>query len=317
LQEGEDAVGTPPERAGGALAGRLSRAVAEVEQSPGALAALSALAALAGARSLPLARRTTLGLAAAGAVGAHARRAGRLQRDVRSATDAASLTAILGGAAPLFGRWAVEADFAGIVAREVEQTPGLVVECGSGATTLVIAAMLRRSGRGRLLSIEHDAAYAERTRRALEGAELADLVELVVAPLREQQIAGRTVAWYDAERVTAALDAEIDLLVVDGPPQWTRWSRWPALPTLHPHLSPQAVVLVDDGRTRAALGATRAWTQALPDMERYWLDSVKGTWLLRRRPHDGADRRRVETLLKVAGALQPRPSGSGLWPVRR
>ncbi|MEA2320903.1 MAG: hypothetical protein QOD81_753, partial [Solirubrobacteraceae bacterium] len=36
MQEGEDAVGTPPERAGGALAGRLSRAVAEVEQSPGA-----------------------------------------------------------------------------------------------------------------------------------------------------------------------------------------------------------------------------------------------------------------------------------------
>jgi predicted O-methyltransferase YrrM len=317
LQEGEDAVGTPPERAGGALAGRLARAVAELEHSPGALAVLSAVAATAGARSLPRAVRTTLGLAAAGAVGAHARRAGRLQRDVRSGTDAASLCAILGGAAPLFGRWAVEADFAGIVAREVEQTPGLVVELGSGATTLVIAAMLRRSGRGHLVSVEHDEVYAHRTRRALEAAGLADGVEVVVAPLREQPVAGRTVVWYDAHRVTEALDADVDLLVVDGPPQWTRWSRWPALPALHPHLAPRAVVLVDDGRTRAALGATRAWTDAFPDMERYWLDSVKGTWLLRRRAHDGADRGRTETLLKLVGALQPRPSGSGLWPVRR
>jgi predicted O-methyltransferase YrrM len=317
LQLGEDEVGAPPTGAAGALAGRLSRAVAEVEQSAVALAALTALATVAATRPLPLGRRVTLGLAAAGAVGSHVRAAGRLAREVRSATDAASLTAVLGGAAPLFGRWAVEADFAGIVAREVEQAPGLVVECGSGATTLIIAAMLRRSGRGRLVSIEHDEAYAERTTRALEAAGLLDVVELVVAPLRDRQVAGRTVRWYDAERVTQAIDADIDLLVVDGPPQRTRWSRWPALAVLHPRLAPHATVLVDDGRTRAALATTRAWTDAFPDLERYWLDSVKGTWLLRRRPDDRSDGRSLGTLLKVAGALQPRPSGSGLWPVRR
>jgi predicted O-methyltransferase YrrM len=315
-QQGQRAAVASPDGAGGALAGRVARALAEAEHSPGALGALTGLATTTGARSLPAAGRVALGLAVAGAVSAHVRRSGRLQREVRGAVDAATLAAALGGAAPLFGRWAVEPDFAGIVAREVEHTPGLVVECGSGATTLIIAAMLRRAGRGRLVSIEHDAAYAERTRRALDAAGLHELVDVVVAPLRDQDVAGRAVSWYDADAVAGAIDGEIDVLVVDGPPQRTPWSRWPALAILHGRLAPEATVLVDDGRTRAALVTTRAWTEALDDMERYWLDTVKGTWLLRRRP-DRPPRRGTDALLRVVAVLQPHPSGSGLWPVRR
>jgi predicted O-methyltransferase YrrM len=316
LRQEQPARVASPDGAGGRLAGRVGRALTEAEQSPGVLGALTGVATAAGARSLPAAGRAALGLAVAGAVGAHVRRSARLQREVRGAVDAASLAAALGGAAPLFGRWAVEPDFAGIVAREVEHTPGLVVECGSGATTLIIAAMLRRAGSGRLVSIEHDADYAERTRRALDAAGLHDLVDVAVAPLRDQEVAGRAVSWYDAGVVAGAIDGEIDVLVVDGPPQRTPWSRWPALAVLHGRLAPEATVIVDDGRTRAARVTTRAWTEALGDMERYWLDTVKGTWLLRRRP-GRPPRRGSDALLKVVAALQPRPSGSGLWPVRR
>jgi hypothetical protein len=84
---------------------------------------------------------------------------------IRSAEDAAALSAGLGPAAPLFGRWAAEGDFAGMIVRELERSPRLVVECGSGSTTVVIADKLRQSGSGRVVSLEHDALYLARTTR--------------------------------------------------------------------------------------------------------------------------------------------------------
>jgi predicted O-methyltransferase YrrM len=181
----------------------------------------------------------------------------------------------------------------------------------------VIGAMLERAGRGRLVSLEHDPAYAERIRRLVGQAGLADRVEIVVAPLRPCRLEQRVVPWYDTGITARAADAPIDVLVVDGPPQLTRWSRWPAVPVLHDRLAPGATVLVDDGRTAAALTSTAAWTRAFPDMERYWLDSLKGTWILERRAGAPRDRRLVDVLRPAVSALSPRPSGSGRWPVRR
>jgi PAS domain S-box-containing protein len=64
------------------------------------------------------------------------------------------------------GGWALDHEAAAILAREVATTlPGTVVELGSGTSTLVIVLQRRRTGCGHVYSLEHDAAYAERTRR--------------------------------------------------------------------------------------------------------------------------------------------------------
>jgi hypothetical protein len=86
---------------------------------------------------------------------------------------------------------------------------------------------------------------------------------------------------------------------------------------LHERLAPGATVFVDDGRTPAARASSAAWTHAFPDMERYWVDSLKGTWILERRAGAPRNRRLADTLRPAVSALSPRPSGSGLWPVRR
>jgi hypothetical protein len=280
------------------------------------MASLAGLGTAWAGRDLPLAKRLAVSVAAGVAVAGGVRADNRREREARNVADAASLGAAVGGAAPLFGGWAIEADFAAIIARNVEHGAEVVVECGAGASTLVIAAMLQRTGRGRLVSLEHDRAYAERIRRVVDAAGLGGRVEVVVAPLRPCAVGGREVPWYDIAIATDALGGAVDLLVVDGPPQYTRWSRWPALPVLHGHLADDATVLVDDGRTSAALATTRAWTRAFPDMQRYWLDSLKGTWMLERR-HAASRRRLADALLPVVSAVHPRPSGSGLWPVRR
>ena len=244
--------------------GRLSRAVVELERNAGAMAGVAGLGAVLTAQQLPPVRRLAVGLAVCAAVGSRVRGDNRRDREARNAADAASLAAALGAAAPLFGGWAIEADFAGLIARRVEQAADLVVECGAGASTLVIGAMLERAGRGRLVSLEHDPAYAQRIRRLVGQAGLGDRVEIVVAPLRPCGLKQRAVPWYDTGITARAADAPIDVLVVDGPPQLTRWSRWPAVPVLHDRLAPGATVLVDDGRTAAALTSTAAWTRDFP-----------------------------------------------------
>jgi hypothetical protein len=237
----------------------------------------------------------------------------RLERLVRSGEDAVLLSAPLGPAAALAGRWAAEGDFAGMVARELERSPALVVECGSGWTTLVIADKLRQAGSGKLVSLEHEPIYAARTIRLLTLAGLTDVADVVEAPLRRQTFGRREVDWYDRAVVDANVPYGVDVLVVDGPPQTSAWARWPALEVFYPRLSTDPVVLLDDGRTRQTTRAVRAWVEEFDDLGLYWLDTVKGTWLLKRRERSAMTGR----LLRFSRLAHPRPSGLGRWPVHR
>jgi predicted O-methyltransferase YrrM len=255
-------------------------------------------------------------LAAAGVVDQLVRAQARVERETRSAQDAAVLAARLGTAAPLFGLWAAEADLAAIVVRELEyRVPELVVECGSGVTTLVIADQLRRLGRGRLISLEHDEGFAATIRGRLDEANLAEWVTVVDLPLQQTTVRGTTVDWYSQAAVAQAVDAPIDLLFIDGPPQRSRWARWAGLELLYDSLSPQAVVIADDGRTSTVRAAANRWVADHADLELYWIDTVKGTWMVRRSNHARGALFRLA--LDVRRRMNPHPTGFGRWPVRR
>jgi predicted O-methyltransferase YrrM len=127
--------------------------------------------------------------------------------------------------------------------------PKLILELGSGSSTVLLAASARANGVGRVISIEHDPGYRDRTAQFLRQTELSDRVDLVEAPLVEQRFGEHTLQWYDLAPLLRTLSEKIDFLFVDGPPGKTQpLSRYPALPVLRPHLSAQAQILVDDGR---------------------------------------------------------------------
>ncbi len=140
------------------------------------------------------------------------------------------------------------------------QRPKLLLELGSGSSTVLFAAALRANGSGRIISVEHDAAHAERTRTLLAQAELSDRVELILAPLTDLSLNGRTFQWYDLGALMPALTEKVDLLFVDGPPGKVQsLSRYPALPLLAPHLSPRALVVVDDGAREDEVRMVEMW----------------------------------------------------------
>jgi predicted O-methyltransferase YrrM len=162
--------------------------------------------------------------------------------------------------------WAASPDLlAVLVDLVVTERPSLVVECGSGASTLWLALALQRFEiDGRIIALEHDPVFGGKTRDLLARHDVCDLAEIREAPLESFSLDGQNYSWY-ARRAWEDL-AGIDLLFVDGPPEVTGpRARYPALPLLSRTLSPAATIVLDD--------------LVVPDMQevlRLWLDAYPG-----------------------------------------
>ena len=148
---------------------------------------------------------------------------------------------------PRTRRWAASPDFLHLVAEEIlRRKPKLIVEAGSGTSTLIAAYCLRKLGRGKIVSLDHLEEYAGISRETVESHGLGDYSEVLHAPIKEYEIEGKTYQWYD----TVGLESiqQIDMLLVDGPPKNdTEDARYAAIPLLIKKLHKNSIVLVDDG----------------------------------------------------------------------
>jgi predicted O-methyltransferase YrrM len=164
----------------------------------------------------------------------------------------------------------------------ISQRPSLVVECGSGASTLWIALALRRFEiDGRIVSLEHDPVFGGKTRDLLARHQVLDLVEIRDAPLESFSVDGDNYSWY-AARAWEDLK-EIDLLFVDGPPAATgHRARYPGLPLLSESLSPVATIVLDDLIVPDMQEVLRLWLDAYPDFDSEILPLEKRAAVLRR-----------------------------------
>jgi predicted O-methyltransferase YrrM len=303
---------------GRTLAARLGDARTEARSSPGFRGITVAMcsATLLRASRWEWRKAASLGIVTGIAQAALLRAEHRLHREIRNSGDAAAVAAWLGGLTPPLGAWAIEPDFGRLIAMELADLPDVVVECGSGATTLLIAALLQRNGRGRLFTLEHDRAYAEQIRQQVRAAGLADVCEVIWAPLTPQSFGDHRGHWYDAAKV-ADLPESVDVVLVDGPPAVAPWARWPALAVLSDRLTPGASVLVDDGRRGDELRTVFRWQAEHTDLEVHWHDTVKGTWRLVKSDAPRPPGRATSAYRYVRRRLNPRPQGYGRWPVQR
>jgi predicted O-methyltransferase YrrM len=165
----------------------------------------------------------------------------------------------------------------------ITERPSLVVECGSGASTLWLALALQRFEiDGRIIALEHDPVFAGQTREFLARHDVRDLAEIRDAPLESFSLDGQTYSWY-ARRAWEDL-AGIDLLFVDGPPATTgERARYPALPLLSGSLSPVATAVLDDLVVPDMQEVLRLWLDAYPDYRSEILPLEKQAAVLRRK----------------------------------
>jgi predicted O-methyltransferase YrrM len=181
------------------------------------------------------------------------------------------------GALPATRHWVASPDLLVHLARAVlDRRPGVVVECGSGVSTLVIARALQLNGSGRVHALECVPPFAEMTRERIGRAGLSDLVEVVDAQLVPAGEGGPL--WYDAPSV-AALPDPIDLIFVDGPQSRDGASRAPVLDGLLPRLAPGGAVLFDDARRPDMEALRKQIRRRFPDWVQTRLPAEKGALL--------------------------------------
>ena len=178
--------------------------------------------------------------------------------------------------------WAASPDFLKLVVEQVLlERPRLVVEASCGVSTLAIGYCLKRLGRGRLLSLEHEARFVAlaRERIALHG--LGEFATVVHAPLVTVKIAGEEWPWYDLRDFSPG--DSIDLLVVDGPPgRLHSLARYPALPLLYRSLSDRATVVLDDGNRADEKEIASRWGREFGDLMVEFRNLEKGAFILQR-----------------------------------
>jgi predicted O-methyltransferase YrrM len=155
----------------------------------------------------------------------------------------------------------------------------VVVECGGGVSTIYIAKLLATRGEGHLHTIEHDPAWADCLRGLLHRQSLEAFCTVTLAPLEP---VGSPSAWYAAAEVQRLGLADIDLLVVDGPPAYTRerrHARQPALPVFFDRLASDCTVVLDDIDRRGEQDVVDRWEREFPvRFERRALDGAVAVW---------------------------------------
>ncbi|MDX2076808.1 MAG: class I SAM-dependent methyltransferase [bacterium] len=187
--------------------------------------------------------------------------------------------------APLLGLrgWAASPDMLAILASRItDHRPQTILEAGGGNSTLISAYCLQQLGGGHVYALDHDPHFAKITQQQVLTHRLTDYATVIYAPLIEYIIGDKTWRWYDVKYLPA--DLTIDLLLVDGPPQYNQpipLMRYPALPLLNAYLTSGAVIIMDDAdrddETRIATG----WQAEFPlrlvrDYPQAYADSEKG-----------------------------------------
>lgn len=174
-------------------------------------------------------------------------------------------------ALPHLGSWKADTALLTLLADHIERArPQLVVEFGTGASTLVIARALSLAGGGRHIAFDQHADYVEATRRWLaEHGHKADLREAALVPPK-----GWPGLWYDH----GDLPRGIDLLVIDGPP----WTIHPltrgAAESLFDRITPGGTIVLDDAARPGERLVTRRWRRNWPDFSfEYVSGGSKGT----------------------------------------
>ncbi|MCU4177709.1 class I SAM-dependent methyltransferase [Carboxylicivirga sp. N1Y90] len=159
--------------------------------------------------------------------------------------------------------WAGSPDFLlKLIELVITESPKYVLELGSGVSSIILGLALNRFTNGQLVSVDHEADFAQKTRKFIDVNKLNGTVEVNHCPLCEYQYNESSWKWYDLSKIK--LENKIDLLVVDGPPRKIQMkSRFPALPVLREKLSLEATIVLDDANRLNEQQVIKDWESYL------------------------------------------------------
>ena len=164
---------------------------------------------------------------------------------------------------PPLRNWAVSPDTARVLHALIKTyRPHHVLECGSGASSVMLGHLRLAGLVEQVTSLDHEPVYFELTRQRLRTAGLLEAVDLRFSPLIERSAGERQAMWYDIDPD----DLEpVDLVIVDGPPSSTGpQARYPVLPILVSAMNPGCLIVVDDYERPDEIAMVDEWREQFP-----------------------------------------------------
>ena len=169
-----------------------------------------------------------------------------------------------------------------LVQKLLTNRPSLAIECGSGTSTLFLALAAQQYGIDcRLVSLEHNPAYAESTRALLADHGVGHLVEVRDAPLTPTSLTDHPGPWYDPAAYADLHD--IGLVFVDGPPgDVGPQARYPLVPLLADRLAASCTIVLDDMNRADERGVAERWRVQLEGFRYQPVPMIRGAGVFTR-----------------------------------
>jgi hypothetical protein len=210
-----------------------------------------------------------------------------------------------------FHGWPISPDIGlFLLERMREQHYDLIIEFGSGTSTMMLARMSQvlakkstvmdkkrdsthktSNSKTTIVSFEHHEHYWKKTRQLLKAHRLGKLVELVHAPLQDWHDDTQAYRYYDCHKTLEALAQKNAnrklriLMLVDGPPGSTCVNaRYPAVPIVFRALKGHYIdVILDDANRADEKRTIELWQQFWKRQSKHFVDqhiaTEKGLYL--------------------------------------
>jgi hypothetical protein len=147
--------------------------------------------------------------------------------------------------------YAANLEYLEAVSKHSVSTQGPVLECGSGATTVLLGILCGKRNID-VWSLEHSTEWQERVTNVLTSNDISS-VHLCASPLVEYG----EFAWYDPP--LAQMPKQFSLVICDGPPGDTMGGRYGLLPVMGAKIPPGSTILLDDAGRPGELELIRKW----------------------------------------------------------
>ena len=155
-----------------------------------------------------------------------------------------------------------------------KESPSVILECGSGVSTVIIAYCLQMNGKGHIYSLEHEQKFAQITRDTLKKRKLDKWSTVITAPLETLSIEKNDYFWYSLNSIPKS---KFDMIIVDGPPYSINpMARYPAIPVLLDHLTKNGSLFLDDAERKEEKEIVRRWIEEFPELYQYFHHTSQG-----------------------------------------
>jgi len=170
--------------------------------------------------------------------------------------------------------YAANLDYLEEIAKRAVSADGPILECGSGATTILLG-VLCASRQIEVWSLEHSNEWRARIVELLERSGITGS-RVCSAPLVEHG----EFDWYDPP--LAKMPKSFSLVICDGPPGSTKGGRYGLLPIMNDRLPRGSYVLVDDASRPAESEMVERWEREF-QFETQVVDAAGGKFAVMRR----------------------------------